>query len=51
MLYEALLAADIPVEMHLYPTGGHGFGLALDKGRLAGWPDRAIDWLKSIRPH
>ncbi len=47
-LYTALVAQDIPVEMHLYPTGGHGFGLALDKGHLAGWTDRCIDWLNSL---
>ena len=48
-LYTALVAQGIPTEMHLYPTGGHGFGLALDKGHLAGWTDRCIDWLESIR--
>jgi acetyl esterase/lipase len=47
-LYEALIAHKIPVEMHLYPTGGHGFGLALDKGHVAGWTDRCIEWLASL---
>lgn len=47
-LYTALVAQGIPTEMHLYPTGGHGFGLALDKGHLAGWTDRCIDWLESL---
>ena len=47
-LYTALIAQGIPTEMHLYPTGGHGFGLALDKGHLAGWTDRCIDWLESL---
>lgn len=26
--YNACLKAGVPAEMHLYPTGGHGFGLA-----------------------
>lgn len=47
-LYTALVAQGIPTEMHLYPTGGHGFGLALDKGHLAGWTNRCIDWLASL---
>lgn len=26
--YQALTAAGVPVEMHAYPTGGHGFGFS-----------------------
>ncbi|PZU50008.1 MAG: alpha/beta hydrolase [Sphingomonas sp.] len=37
-LREALKARGIPVETHLFETGGHGFGLAM--GRSAGvWPE------------
>jgi hypothetical protein len=32
MLREALIAAEVPVEPHLFPDGGHGFGLRLSKG-------------------
>ena len=35
-------------EMHLYPTGGHGYSLAIGKGHLASWPDRVYDWLLSL---
>jgi acetyl esterase/lipase len=48
-LYQALHEQDIPVEMHLYPYGGHGYGLAVGQGYLSTWPDRAADWLESIR--
>ncbi len=44
--YKALIAAEVPVEMHLYPTGGHGFSLAIGKGNLSTWPDRLCDWLQ-----
>jgi acetyl esterase/lipase len=27
---DKLLASDVPVEMHLFPKGGHGFGLGPD---------------------
>ena len=47
-LYQALLANDVPTEMHLYPYGGHGFGLAIGQGYLSTWPDRAADWLASL---
>lgn len=46
MFFEALHKKNIPVEMHIYPEGGHGFGLALGKGYLESWPDRCIDWLR-----
>jgi acetyl esterase/lipase len=46
--YKALEDKKITVEMHLYPTGGHGFSLALDKGHLSSWTDRCIAWLKWV---
>ncbi len=44
--YQALRAAGIPAEMHIYPYGGHGFSLAIGKGYLSTWPDRVIQWLR-----
>lgn len=49
LFYQACKNAGVPVEMHLYPTGGHGFGLAVGKGHLAGWPDRLSEWLRSLK--
>jgi acetyl esterase/lipase len=48
VFYEALRQKKIPVEMHIYPEGGHGFGLALGRGHLESWTDRCIDWLRWI---
>lgn len=48
MFYEALLAHEVPAEMHIYPFGGHGFGLALDQGYLSTWTDRCVDWLMKL---
>jgi dipeptidyl aminopeptidase/acylaminoacyl peptidase len=45
MLREALVAAKVPVETHLYPDGGHGFGLRLSKGHsVEGWQDVLWTW-------
>lgn len=45
MLREGLLAARVPVETHLYPDGGHGFGLRLSKGHsVEGWQDVLWAW-------
>ena len=48
IFYQALIANNIPAEMHIYPYGGHGFGLAIGKGYLSSWTDRCIDWLQSL---
>jgi acetyl esterase/lipase len=46
VFYEALRQKKIPAEIHIYPEGGHGFGLALGRGHLESWTDRCIDWLR-----
>jgi acetyl esterase/lipase len=43
----ALKAAKVPMELHLYPTGGHGYGLRPTKDYVTTWPQRAADWMKS----
>lgn len=46
--YEALKKAGVSAEMHIYPKGGHGFSLALGMGHLETWPERCIDWIRSL---
>ena len=46
--YQALKTNKVAAEMHIYPYGGHGFGLAVGKGYLNTWTDRCIDWLTSL---
>jgi acetyl esterase/lipase len=45
--YLALKQAKVKAEMHLYPTGGHGYGLRPSANLASTWPARAADWLKS----
>ncbi len=44
--YLALKQAEVPAEMHLYATGGHGYGLRRVDSPVRTWPDRAARWLK-----
>lgn len=45
-LYKSLNDAGVSTEMHIYPYGGHGFALAIGKGRLQSWIDGLGDWLE-----
>ena len=42
LLYKALMNSEIPVEMHLFSSGGHGFGYGFSKNR---WLPLCIEWL------
>ena len=44
--YIALKAAKVPVEMHLFPDGGHGYGLRQRGKSSDTWPSHAETWLK-----
>ncbi|WP_394834340.1 alpha/beta hydrolase [Pendulispora rubella] len=46
--YIALKNAEVPVEMHLYPHGGHAFGLRRTQHRITEWPQLAEAWLQTI---
>jgi acetyl esterase/lipase len=44
-MYKALNAAGVPSELHVFPDGGHGFGIAGAKGKEAErWPDLFLAW-------
>lgn len=44
--YHALLREKIPSELHIYPSGGHGYGLRKTEVPVTTWADRAADWLR-----
>lgn len=46
--YMALKNAGVPVEMHLYAQGGHGFGLRRTANPITRWPDLMERWLRTI---
>ncbi len=46
--YLALKNAKVPVEMHLFATGGHGYGLR-DQGKtVTSWPKLAGEWMRGL---
>ena len=44
VFYQACLRHGVPAELHLYPRGGHGFGLN-NTTTPDRWPDRLRNWL------
>jgi len=42
-----LAAAKVPMEVHIYPTGGHGYGLRPTQDLVTTWPQRAAEWMRS----
>lgn len=45
LLYAALREAGVPVAMHLFETGGHGFGMrGIDTEPLHEWPALVLDF-------
>lgn len=46
--YNALLGNKVDAEMHIYPHGGHGFGLAKGRPHLENWSSVLVDWIKAL---
>lgn len=45
-LYQALRTAGVPVELHIYDEGGHGFGVRSSERPVSSWPERCAEWLR-----
>lgn len=46
-LFAALNRVGVPAELHIYPTGGHGYGLRPTEQPVTHWPKQAEVWLKA----
>ncbi|MBL9131801.1 MAG: alpha/beta hydrolase [Verrucomicrobiaceae bacterium] len=49
VLYTALTHAKVPAELHLFPTGGHGYGLRTTSEPVTRWHELAAVWLKNLQ--
>jgi len=48
-IYECWRRAGLPAELHMYATGGHGFGMRRQGLPSDSWIDRFGDWLGGVR--
>ncbi len=47
-LFLALKAVDVPCELHIFETGGHGYGLRpVENQPVTLWPARCEDWMRA----
>ena len=46
--FAALQRAKVPAELHIYPRGGHGYGLRPSTNFVSHWPKRAEEWMGSM---
>ncbi len=45
-MYLAMKRVGVPAELHVYASGGHGFGVRKVAHPCATWTDRCTDWLR-----
>ena len=45
-LYETWRQAKIPAELHIFPSGGHGFGMRKSGAPTDSWTDRFTEWFR-----
>ena len=47
-LYIALKRANVSAELHIYESGGHGYGLRETELPVTSWPDRMEEWMRRL---
>lgn len=48
LFFQALRRANVPGELHVFPHGRHGVGLAPDDPALSQWPRLCAQWMKGL---
>jgi acetyl esterase/lipase len=48
LFFQSMKDNGVSGELHVFPKGGHGFGLGLGKGAVEQWPNLCINWLRSL---
>lgn len=46
LMYLALKRAKVPAELHVYASGGHGYGLRPSEHPCSTWPQRCAEWMR-----
>ena len=46
LFFQACRRAHVPAELHIFPSGPHGFGMTKDPV-LSIWPDLMLHWIRT----
>src|SRR5438105_4673159 len=49
-LFQSLRDAGVSAEIHVYASGGHGFGMRKSDQACASWPQRCEEWMRARPP-
>jgi acetyl esterase/lipase len=47
MMYLAMKKIGVPAELHVYESGGHGWGVRKLGHPCEGWSERMLEWLRN----
>lgn len=48
LFFQAMKDKGVSGELHVFPKGGHGFGLAVGKGALESWTELCAAWINGL---
>ena len=48
LYYQALRTAGVPAELHIYESGGHGYGIRPSGTPVSTWHHRLAEWLQQL---
>ena len=48
LYFLALKKAGVPAELHVFPSGGHGYGLRVTEHAVTRWPELCNVWLEGV---
>jgi acetyl esterase/lipase len=48
VMYRALQQVKVPADLHIYASGGHGFGLRPSDKPCVTWPQRCEQWMRGM---
>lgn len=48
LFYKALKEKNISAELHIYPTGGHGYSISVKNEYLHQWTESCINWINKF---
>ena len=48
LFFTAMKEKGVSGELHVFPKGGHGFGLGIGKGAVEEWTSLCVDWIRNL---